>query len=174
MARRLVFLVLLTAACAGLAQDSRLLGTSTSPDAVTLRPGTTEVKLAAVQDEARRLAQPSLAARLKAVVPGKQIYLNLANISAQEQPGVTYNLYLNLPPNRTPTGPADPYFVGTFSFYNAVSGRSFDVAVNITSAVARLLQSGELGDDSWISIVPAGKPNPAAAPQIGKVLITVR
>jgi hypothetical protein len=175
--RTLVLLIVLSAACAlrGLAQDPMPLATSSSPDAVSLRPGKTEVRLVPVQDDRRRGERPSIASRLRGVVAGHQVYLNLTEVKAEDPPGVTYNVYVNLPPDRPPAGTSDPHYVGTFSFFNALSSRPTAVAINITPHVERLLSIAEIGDDLRVAIIPSGgTANLAAAPQIGKVLLTVR
>lgn len=107
---------------------------------------------------------------------GEHIYLLLKNLATQEQPGVVYQVYLDLPAGSVPAKD-DPHYAGTINFYaaarrtgpeaSAPSGfRSFDV-----SDVLRGLQKQNLlTDNTSVTIIPAtGKTNPNARPVIGRI-----
>jgi hypothetical protein len=168
--RRLVVAILLTTACShgAMAQDPGTLAASTQ-GVITLGAGPTEVALVGVPDSG---ASGSVAARLKSVEAGRQIYLTFTRAQAPAAPGITYNVYLGLPAGTVPQGTSDPHYVGTLNFFNATSGRPLDMSLNITSHVGRLLASSEIGADVRVTIVPAGEPS--AAPQVAGIRITAR
>jgi hypothetical protein len=151
-----------------MAQDPGTLAAST-PGAITLGAGPTEVTLVGASDSG---VSGSVAARLKSVDVGRQIYLTFTRAQATAAPGIAYNVYLSLPAGSVPQGTSDPHYVGTLNFFNATSGRPLDMSLNITPHVGRLLASSEIGDDVRITIVPAGEP--AAAPQVAGIRITAR
>ena len=166
--RPVVLAVVLTTACShgAMAQDPGTLAASAS--GVTLGAGPTEVTLGGASEGG---APTPVAARLKNVEAGRQIYLTFTRAQAPAAPGITYNVYLGLPANTAPRGTSDSHYVGTLNFFNAI-GRPLDMSLNITSHVGRLLASSEIGDDIRVTIVPAGEP--AAAPQVARIAITVR
>lgn len=98
-ARSVVLGVLLATACShgALAQDPGTLAASASPGAITLGTGPVELVLVAA-------GGGSVAARLRGVEPGRQIYLTFTRAQAQSVPATTYNVYLGLPANATPPG----------------------------------------------------------------------
>lgn len=167
--RAALLAIVLAAACShgAMAQDPGTLAASMSPGGITLGPGPTEVTLAAA-------GSGSVAARLRTVDPGRQIYLTFARAQAQATPAATYNVYLGLPANTTPSGASDPHYVGTLSFFNASSGRPIDMSLNITSHVARLLADGAAFDSARVTIIPSGGSPDTPAPQVGEVRITAR
>ena len=168
--RRLVVAILLTTACShgAMAQDPGTLAAST-PGVITLGAGPTEVTLAGAPDSG---APGSIAARLKSVEAGRQIYLTFTRAQAPAAPVITYNVYLGLPASAVPQGTSDPHYVGTLNFFNATSGRPLDMSLNITPHVGRLLASSEIGADVRVTIVPAG--DASAAPQVAGIRITAR
>jgi hypothetical protein len=136
---------------------------------VTLEASRTDVPLVPASEG----TTASLMARLRNLDAGRRVYLTLAQVKASADPGVTYNVYLNLPPTSRPQGVSDPHYAGTVSMFNAM-GRPTDVALNITPAVSRLLARGDAPAAIQVTIVPAGAPQAAATPQIGKILLTSR
>lgn len=106
-----------------------------------------------VPSGARELSVPS------AVSKGQRVRLLLSGLAVQQQPGVVYHVYLNLPANPTPSD-EDRHRVGTLNFFNAVNvkpddpraTRSFD----LTDVVRRLqlAPAAELN----LTIRPAGEP----------------
>jgi hypothetical protein len=168
--RSLVLAILLTTACShgAMAQDPGTLAASASGE-ITLGAGPTEVTL--VGGSGGGHAGP-VAAVLKNVEPGRQIYLTFTRAQAPAAPGITYNVYLSLPAGTVPRGTSDPHYVGTLNFYNA-TGRATDLSLNITSHVGRLLAAGEIGDDVRVTIVPAGEAA-TTPPQVSGIRITSR
>ena len=168
-ARAAVLALVLAAACShgAMAQDPGTLAASEPAGSITLGPGPTEVTLAAA-------GGGSVAGRLRSVEAGRQIYLTFTRAQAQATPAATYNVYLGLPANATPSGASDPHYVGTLNFFNASSGRPIDMSLNITSRVPRLLAEGDAGDSARVTIIPSGGSPDTPAPQVGDVRITAR
>lgn len=173
--RTLSVAVLLLTACtfSGMAQDTAPLATSNAAGVITLDRARTDIGLTPVREGRDPAATVSLSAALKRFAAGKQVYLTFVQTTAQDSPGVTYNVYLNLPPGTAPKGVGDPHYAGTFSLFKAV-GRTTDVSLNITPYVQRMLEKGELDKDTRVTIVPAGEPNAAAAPQVQRLVIAAR
>jgi hypothetical protein len=175
LAQTLGLTLALTTACMTrtLAQDPHALAVSPS-DGVTLRAGRTDVPLTVVQATREIGARRSLAERVGALPPGQTMLLTLQQLAAAAAPGVTYNVYLNLPATRAPQGAADPHYLGTVSFFDAPSGRARDVVLDITAPLARLTAAGLLTADPIVTIVAAGEPGPDAAPRLARILITTK
>jgi hypothetical protein len=155
-----------------LAQGSTVLATSRVPGAITLGTGATQVPLVAAPDSATPTEHTSLTARLKTVGPEQRLYLKLRSLRTPQAPGVTYNVYVNLPPNQLPRGTSDPHYLGTFSFFEAEGARDPSAVINVTEPLKRLAAVGQVGDDAVLTIVPAGTPSKSATPQIGEIIIT--
>ena|SRR5690242_5889602 len=132
-------------------------------ESVTLSPGRADV----------RLGEGALGTRLKTVGPNRRLFLQLQSLKAEQSPGVTYNVYLNLPDGRAPQGVADPHYLGTFSFFDT-EGRSRSLEIDVTGKLRRLAADGKIGADATITIVPAGQPSADARPRIGAIAITAR
>lgn len=154
-------------ACAGMAQEPVALATSqNSSGAIALGAGPTEVAIAPVHDPNRR-EPTALASRLRALAPNTRVYLVLQGARSDEAPGVTYNIYLNLPANSAGQGVADPHFVGSFSFFDAEAPR--DLSINVTDQLKRMTAAGLLRSDARLTIVPVGALSRHAKPEIAKI-----
>src|SRR5262245_14039716 len=121
----------------------------------------------------------SAAAALPKRPPGKTLSLVLKGLSATQQPGVIYHLYLGLPPGAAPRQD-DPHYVGTFNFFNAVPlpgvERSGDAAspaysIEITDLVDTLQRRNLLGQPLSVTIVPGGTPASSAKPVVGEIAL---
>ena len=167
--RAALLAIVLAAACShgAMAQDPGTLAASASPGGITLGPGPTEVTLVAAGGD-------SVAARLRSVAPGRPVYLTFARVLAPTTPAATYNVYLGLPANASPSGATDPHYVGTLSFFNASSGRAIDISLNMASHVARLLADGGAGDSARVTIIPSGGSPDTPGVGVGEVRITSR
>jgi hypothetical protein len=124
----------------------------------------------------------SLAAQLDALAPGRSLYLVVRGLTATEQPGVLYSVYLDLPAGARPAE-NDPRKVGILDFYsarppgapNAPDAESpinrddekVFFSFNITPTVRALRQRGQLTDRTTLTLVPEGAPVPASKAVIG-------
>ena len=121
-------------------------------------------------------AAPRLSTRLAALPAGRSLYLVLENAMADAQPGVVYDVYLDLPQGAAAT-PASPYFAGTINFFaaahpmgaaaGAMPARTF--SLDVTGMAKGLAARGQLTGTPSVTIVPAGQPDAAARPVIGAV-----
>jgi len=145
-----------------LAQSSTALAVSRDP--ITLGAGRTEIRLAPPRDGATPLA-----ARIKTTAD-RPLYLKFERLTSNVDPGIAYNAYLALPPDRLPQGTGDPHYVGAVTFFNAESGRP--AVINITDRVKRLALDGKLKPDSTLTLVAVGEPSKGAIPQIGRVVLS--
>jgi hypothetical protein len=121
-----------------------------------------------------------LGAVLDTLGRNRRLYLVLRDLRTDEQPGVLYDVYLDLPAGGQPRE-NDPHYVGSFNFYNAAGTagsfapsnarfQSFDI-----SGVARALRArGKLSDRTTITVFAGGAPADAARPVIGRIELVVQ
>lgn len=114
-----------------------------------------------------------LISRLDKLKGGRSIYLVIRGLHAEAQPGVLYNIYLDLPAG-TKQRKDDPHYVGQLNFYNSAyggsaSGSDFFFSYDITSVARNLRGRKLLGARTTITISPAGTPEGDAAPSIGRL-----
>lgn len=156
-------------ASGGMAQEPVQLAASQQPGrAIALGAGPTEVMIAPVRQASDRGAA-SLASRLRALPPATPVYLQLLGARSEQAPGVTYNVYLNLPAGSAGQGAADPHYVGTFSFFDAEVPRN--LAINVTDHLKRMNAAGLIDAGARVTIVPAGAPSRDAKPEIAKITV---
>ena len=87
--------------------------------AVALGATATQVKLN-VTAPSPAFAAAAVGGRVASVRPGGRVYLVARQLKAKAQPGVVYELYLDLPPNPTPQQKIDRY-VGAINFFGSAS-----------------------------------------------------
>jgi hypothetical protein len=120
----------------------------------------------------------NLVSRLNSLATGERIYLVLRDLATQQQPGVLYHVYLDLPAGNSAPAKDDPHFVGVVNFYNARAEgspgffRSFDV----TDQLRNLQKQGLLSDQTTVTIIPSrgGVLNTSAKPVIGRIELVVQ
>jgi hypothetical protein len=106
---------------------------------------------------------------VRSLSPSEQVYLVLQGINANTLPGITYNLFLDLPDAASSSGPADPHYVGTMNFFNLGSSRG--AVFNVTDVIRTFEDTGVLDDHPTVTIIPAGVPEGEAKPTIDKILL---
>ncbi len=115
----------------------------------------------------------SLATMISTLSPGGRLLLVVRGVTAEQQPGVVYQIYLDLPEGNLPD-PTGPHYIGTLNFYrarpassNATAGtfESFD----ITAAAARVEPLQMRDQPTTIVFAPAGRPADNARPSIGRL-----
>jgi hypothetical protein len=107
-------------------------------------------------------------------IAGRHVELVLTGIKADRQPGITYRVYFGLAPGAQPD---DAHFVETINFFNdvALTGatpkpdqpRRFD----ITGLAVGALNSGA---DLSVTLVPEGRTQNGAQPEIGHIAVVVK
>jgi tyrosinase len=118
-------------------------------------------------------AQLPLGQRIKQLGPTRHLFVLIQNLQTNEQPGVAYDVYLELPAS-APGGNAGHY-VGSIHFFNAVShgehqadpNRAF--SFDITELAKALAAKGGLATAADVTIVPAGDPVAGAKPVVGEI-----
>jgi hypothetical protein len=118
---------------------------------------------------------------LGAAMSGKSLYLLVRGLTATEQPGVIYSVYLDLPAGATPAA-NDPRRVGTIQLFNARppgaanapdAGPNTDAekvffSFEITPAIRALRQRGQLAPETTVTLIPDGVPESAAKVLVGR------
>jgi len=109
--------------------------------------------------------------RIAKLGPGQKLFLVVSNLQAKAQPGVTYNLYLELPATAAAAGTAN--FVGSINFFDAAMHMPSDkfFSFDITDVAKRLKAQGKMATSAELTIAPEGTPAADAAPVIGSVSI---
>jgi tyrosinase len=144
---------------------------------IKLKTGPTKVTLEPVAVEKGAKAVP-FHERIKALPKEKHVYLLVKNLRADAQPGVLYQLYLDLPEGAKGEK-ATPHFVGTVNFFHAVghggahAKKSSDqfYQFDITELARALHARNLLTARPTLTIAPAGTPAGDANPVIGEVAV---
>jgi tyrosinase len=115
---------------------------------------------------------------VQALPEGARLYLVVKNLQTNAQPGVLYNVYLDLPDKATKKQLAT-HHVGMLNFFGAMAHGTDDhgkakkserfISFDITNLAKTLQTQNLLNEKSVLTIVPAGEPNAAARPVIGEV-----
>jgi len=114
-----------------------------------------------------------LADELNALGTERSLYLVLRDLQTNAQPGVLYDVYLNLPENASPKG-EDANYVGTISFFNAdhahtgAASQQF-YSFDVTDLARKLQSKGGVPEKPTITIAPAGDAADEAKPVIGQI-----
>ncbi|HEX3151239.1 MAG TPA: tyrosinase family protein [Gemmataceae bacterium] len=120
--------------------------------------------------------------RVKVLPAGKRVLLVLKGLRADAQPGVLYNLYLELPEGAKGEKAA-PHLVGSINFFNAVAhgeaghgkmeakGPERFEQFDITELSKGLQGKGLLKAKPTVTIAPAGTQAEKANPVIGEISI---
>jgi hypothetical protein len=113
--------------------------------------------------------------RVEQLAPNHRLYLQLRNLSTDDQPAVLYNLYLQLPAG---SGGTTDFYVGHINFFENEMhdhGHGSDTdkfySFDITDLAKRLRAGGKLTSNPELTIVPKGQPTATAKPVIGEVSI---
>lgn len=120
---------------------------------------------------------PSLPEKVRGLAGDHKLYLVVTDLRTNVQPGVTYGLYLELPPNAAPEI-AQMHLVGSLNFFAATvdddpsnAGKRPDrfITFDVTSPVKALSAAGKLDESVTVTIVPDAAPASAANPLIGEI-----
>ncbi len=108
-----------------------------------------------------------------------QTYLRIGGLKADEQPGVAYNVFLDLPAGQPPTADS-PHYVGTVNFFGVIAHTDGDShgshgaegdtrLLNVTDTLAELARRNLLSDTPTVQIVPTGEPQAKANATLASV-----
>jgi hypothetical protein len=117
-----------------------------------------------------------LASRLGALAPGDRIYLVLRQLAAQQQPGVLYHVYMDLPAGSAPDKD-DPHYVSALNFYNARRVRPQHFAVLTSPIFCDTFKNKTIClDQTTITIIPSrgDTVNANAKPVVGRIELVVQ
>jgi len=139
---------------------------------ITLESGLTTIPLKASR------SGESVKQALSSFGTNRNLYLVLGELSASQQPGVAYHVFLNLPAGVKPEL-NNPYYVGTVNFYNAVRLEGADpdskdqrvFSFDITRIVRNLISKGRLNSDTTVTIKAGGVPVNGAQARIGRLVL---
>jgi hypothetical protein len=125
--------------------------------------------------------QPRVAAVLSGTAPGRRLVLNVEDISAARNPGIVYEVYLNLPRKTEPGGEGSLHYVGLLPFYGIDTGGKH--SFNVTNTARALNERGLWQPGSaTVTFVPLGliqsgggeeERQPVPAVTIGRVRFAV-
>ena len=122
--------------------------------------------------------QPGAAQVLRSVKPAtaQRLLLVIEDVSASGPPDVSYEVYLNLPPNEAPNYESQ-HFAGTFSAFGADShaqhaghGTPMKITLNVTKAVAALAKGAIDPANVKVTFVPVRPGEKAGAPLVTRVI----
>ncbi|PYP86026.1 MAG: hypothetical protein DMF61_14405 [Blastocatellia bacterium AA13] len=137
---------------------------------IALESGLTTVSLKASR------SGESLKQALSSFGANRNLYLIVGDLSAAQQPGVAYHLFLDLPAGVKPEL-NNAYYVGTVNFYNAVRLEGADpdskdqrvFSFDITRIVRNLISKGRLNSETTVIFKPGGVPVDGAQARIGRL-----
>jgi tyrosinase len=156
------------------AQEARLHVALKGP--VTL--GATATRATMETPPAAAPESKSLSERVGRVAPSRSLFLVVKDLKADIQPGVLYDVYVELPAGAAPAAHAERR-VGTLSFFDSghgdheAEGAGAEVkfvSFDVTAALARLARGKIIGAAKLeLTFVPLGEPSEGARPVIGDV-----
>lgn len=122
------------------------------------------------------------ASRVQALPAGHRLLLTVSGLRTEQQPGVLYDLYLELPVDAKQEQRKD-YYVGSLNFFHASAhgahaagappgrGPTKLLSFDITDLARKLHGRRLLVDKATLTIVPGGQPAADAKPVIGEIRI---
>jgi tyrosinase len=133
---------------------------------------------------AQEKAAGPLTARVKALPEGRRLYLLVRDLRTDEQPGVLYHVYLELPEKAAPEQ-SEAHHVGVLNFFHAhpagngghahgdAAGSKSDrfYRFDITDLAKTLQSKGSLSERPTVTIAPAGRPAAEAKPLVGEITL---
>ncbi|MEI9993400.1 MAG: hypothetical protein WDM91_02300 [Rhizomicrobium sp.] len=108
------------------------------------------------------------------VAAGHRVELVLSGLSADRQPGIRYRVYFGLPAGAAPD---DAHLVQAINFFNdvplagALPKPDVPLRFDITALAAKTLAAG---GDVAVTLVPEGRTENGAQPQIARIAIVVQ
>jgi tyrosinase len=116
-----------------------------------------------------------LGERIKKLAPGKRLFVVVNGLQSTIQPGIAYDLYLDLP--AAAGGQRSAYFVGSIHFFDSVAHQGHMPDLNrpfsfdVTDLAKKLAAEGTLKATAELTFAPAGTPAAGAVPLVGEVSI---
>jgi len=119
-------------------------------------------------------------ARVESLKEGRRFFIVVRGLHADQQPGVLYHIYLELPRDATDEQ-RNAHHVGALNFFDAVShgdhehetsakkGTEKFISFNVTKLTKMLHSKKQLADKPTVTIAPAGRPAGDSNPTIGEI-----
>jgi tyrosinase len=134
---------------------------------VVLGDAPTQVALAPIT------ADETLASRAASLRQGRRLYLLIRGLRVDVDPGVIYNVYLDLPARAKPAA-NDRRHIGIINFYGVPPGSSPDrvfFSFDITDAARTLLGRKSLPDTTTVTFYPGSQAAKGASVTVARVEI---
>jgi tyrosinase len=104
------------------------------------------------------------------------MYLVVKDLHTNLQPGVLYNIYLDLPEGAS-ANEESPNYAGTIDFFDAHAGHGASAAssnqkffsFDITDVAKRLQSKNGLDAKPTVTITPVGEPTANSSPVVGQI-----
>jgi tyrosinase len=135
---------------------------------VVLGSAPTRVALAPI------VTDETLASRTVLLRQGRRLYLLIRGLRVDADPGVIYNVYLDLPARAKPVA-NDRRHIGIINFYGVPPGSSPDrvfFSFDITEAVRTLRSRKSLPDTTTVTFYPGGQAASGASVTVARLEIT--
>ena len=133
-----------------------------------LKPEGVHVALEPVTGENRK---GSLAARVGKLRNNRRLYLVFKDLHANNPPEVIYQVYLNLPKDKSDAN-HESHAVGTLNFYASQYGAprpDFFFSYDVTDTLRSLLARKQLSEPLVVTIIPTHQPVKGSVPTIGRI-----
>ncbi len=155
--------------------EATSLSLKDKPVRCTLEPISKRPPPAAATEQER---SPTVPEMVKALAPDRKLLLVVKDLRTNVQPGVIYNLFLDLPDGAS-SQVADEHFAGSLNFFNAIVAEKPEkaakserfVSFDITDLARKLVADGKLKEKPVLTVVPDGKPVSRSKPLIGEVTL---
>lgn len=123
------------------------------------------------------LKSAALSSKVDALRSGNRLFLVIRGLHADRQPGVTFDVYLDLPAAATPAQ-RESHYAGNIHFFNAVIGnrgnpRAAAFTLDITELARTLRSRGLLRNATTITIEPS-EGAPSGTPVIDHIELVAR
>lgn len=127
-------------------------------------------------------AEADIRPRVRSLKAGRRLFLVLRRLQTDLQPGVLYNVYLELPAAAT-AQTSNARRVGVIHFFDAEADHAGHASAaasgapdkffsfDITALAKSLAAGGKLSAKPQVTIAPAGQPESSAQPVVGEITI---
>lgn len=143
------------------------------PVTLSAAPATATLTPRNIPELSRSKGVSDLSVQLSDAIEVRELFLVLKDVEVQQDPGVVYDIYLNVVQGSQPN-PDDPGYVGTLNFFSihgehAGHDGGPTLAFSATDALRNLKNQGRNALQPTVTLVPQGDFNSAAEPKIGNI-----
>lgn len=151
-----------------------------TPVSLGRTPTRTTLELASLAGPAASASATTLSKRVKAVPASRSVFLVVRGLQAEVQPGVLYDIYVNLPEGAAPESASDRR-VGTLSFFDTghashdaegAGAEAKFLSFDVTATLQRLAAKKAIDETNLqLTFVPLGEPEGDSKPVVGEISI---